>query len=144
MKEQLNAGYLAHENTRLPLQQLVDGLVGNSLPIAMSRNSAVVNEVGRGVILRSADYRLIGLVDEILTTVISNSRKGDIHITAETKNQQLVLHIEERNNNNGYALSFSIGTLAQDAAIVGGQIEIRSPQKLVTIISLSLPGKMAA
>lgn len=144
MKEQLNAGYRALENTRIPLQQLVDGLVGNSLPMAMSRNSEVVNEVGRGVVLLSADYRLVGLVDELLATVISNSRQGDIHITAERRDQDLVLHIEERNNYNGYALSFSVGALAGDAAIVGGRIDIRSPQKLLTIISLSLPGMMAA
>ncbi|MGQ0738369.1 MAG: hypothetical protein ACT4OJ_04850 [Bacteroidota bacterium] len=144
MKEQLNTGYPAHENTRLPLQQLVDGLVGNSLPITMSRNSEVVNEVGRGVILQSVDYRLIGLVDELLTTVITNSRKGDIHISAEKRAQDLVLHIEERNNYNGYALSFSIGTMMGDAALMGGRIDISSPNKLVTVISLSLPGKMVA
>lgn len=143
MEEQLKAGYGSADINGIRLQQLIDGLVGNSLPIAMSKGSVVVNEVGRGVVLRSLDYRLAGLLDMLLNTVIENSRRGDIHISAERRNQELVLHIQERNNYNGYALSFSIGALADDAAIIGGRLEIQSPNKLRTTISLSIPLQLA-
>lgn len=139
MEEQLKAGYGSADINGIRLQQLIDGLVGNSLPTAMRKGSVVVNEVGRGVVLRSLDYRLTGLLDLLLNTVIENSRSGDIHITAERRNQELVLYIQERNNYNGYALSFSIGALADDAAIIGGRLEMQSPSKLTTTISLSLP-----
>lgn len=143
MEEQLKAGYGSADINGIRLQQLIDGLVGNSLPIAMSKGSVVVNEVGRGVVLRSLDYRLTGLLDMLLNTVIENSRSGDIHITAERRNQELVLHIQERNNYNGYALSFSVGALADDAAIIGGRLEMQSPNKLSTTISLSIPLQLA-
>lgn len=143
MEEQLKAGYGSADINGIRLQQLIDGLVGNSLPIAMSKGSVVVNEVGRGVVLRSLDYRLTGLLDMLLNTVIENSRSGDIHISAERRNQELVLHIQERNNYNGYALSFSVGALADDAAIIGGRLEMQSPNKLSTTISLSIPLQLA-
>ena len=144
MKQQLNAGYQRPGISRIPLQQLIDGLVGNSLPVARHKCSEVVNEVGRGVFLRTVNEKLVNLLDEILSTVISNSRKGDIHISAERINQQLVLSITERNNNNGYALSFSIGALADEAYRMGGNLDINSPQRLVTTISFAFPVNVAA
>ena len=145
MNDQLKAGYGVAGQPGIPLQQLIDGLVGDSLPHAMRKGSVVVNEVGRGVVLRSLDYRLTGLLDLVLQTVIENSRHGDIHISAERKREELVLYIQERNNYNGYALSFSIGALADDAAVIGGRLEMDNPNKLRTTISLSLPcGQCAA
>lgn len=130
--------------SRVPLQQLIDGLVGNSLPVARNNCSEVVNEVGRGVFLRTVNEKLVSLLDEILSTVIANSRKGDIHIRAERRNQQLILSITERNNYNGYALSFSIGALAGEAYRMGGNLDINSPQRLVTVISFAFPLCVAA
>lgn len=144
MKQQQIAGYPNPGVSRIPLQQLIDGLVGNSLPVARHKCSEVVNEVGRGVFLRTVNGPLVSLLDEILSAVITNSRKGDIHISAEKKDQQLVLSITERNNYNGYALSFSIGALAGEASRMGGNLDISSPQKLVTTISFAFPVTVAA
>ena len=143
MKEQTKSGS-PDQYSRLSLQQLIDQLLINNLPLAMSNSSAVVNEIGKGVSLRKGSEPFIDLIDEVLTTVISNSKKGDIHISAERRDRDVILAIQERNNYNGYALSFSIGTLVQDANLIGGMLDIKCPTKKITTIYLSLPVKAAA
>ena len=127
-------------NRRIPLQLLVDGLVGNSLPVARLRRSAVMNEVGRGVSLRSLDEPLHILIGDVLSAVITNSRDGDIHIRCSRRQDHFVLTITDKSNYNGYALSFSIGALARDAGKMGCFLSIENPTRLVTTISLSFPG----
>jgi hypothetical protein len=141
MERQLKAGYRAPDHNGIRLQQLVDGLVGNSLPIARKKGTAVVNEVGRGVVLRSVTDQLVDLMDEILATVIANSRGGDIHIRAQ---RQVILSITERSNYNGYALASRVGGLSHYAAAIGCSLEITTPQELVTTICFSFPERIAA
>lgn len=143
MKRQLKAGYRAPDHNGIRLQQLVDGLVGNSLPIARTKGTAVVNEVGRGVVLRSVTDPLIDLIEEILATVIANSRGGDIHIRAERRSQQLILSFTERSNYNGYALASRVGGLSRYAAAIGCGLYITTPHQLQTTIHFSFPGGMA-
>lgn len=144
MKHQLYAGSVRTGFARIPLQQLIDGLVGNSLPVAVQRHSVVVNEVGRGVFLRNLDEKLVTLLDEVLAAVIANSQKGDIRIRAEVMKNQLVLSITDRNNYNGFALSWSIGALAAEANRIGGSLDINDPRRLETTVLFSFPGGVAA
>jgi hypothetical protein len=141
MKEQYYTGYSA---APLSLQQLVDSLVSNCQQMAASNHSTVVNEIGKAVSLRKGSEPFIDLIDEVIKTVIANSNKGDIHISAERRDQEVILAIQERNNYNGYALSFSIGALMEEAFSIGGMLDIKCPQKKITTIYLSLPVKAAA
>lgn len=144
MKRQLITGYRAKDDSRIPLRQLIDGLVGNSLSIAAGNGTVLLNEVGGGVFLQNVSDRFVQLMDDIIQVVISNSRRGDVHISAEKIKGNLVLHIEDRSNYNGYALSFSIGVLAQDAALVGGYLEVQNPNSLEAVVLLSVPANLAA
>jgi hypothetical protein len=47
--------------------------------------------------------------------------------------------MQERNNYNGYALAFSLKSIEAYAAMIGGNIGIKDPQKLVTTVSFSFP-----
>ncbi|MBL0270453.1 MAG: hypothetical protein IPP99_17775 [Chitinophagaceae bacterium] len=96
MKQQLKAGDSAHGYNRIRLQQLIDGVVGNSLPAAMQHGSMVCNEVGKGVCLHRVSETFTSLVEEILDAVIDNSKKGDIHIRASRQHQRLILQITEK------------------------------------------------
>ena len=144
MKQQLKAGDSAHGYNRIRLQQLIDGVVGNSLPAAMQHGSMVCNEVGKGVCLHRVSETFTSLVEEILDAVIDNSKKGDIHIRASRQHQRLILQITEKNNYNGFALAWRIGVLAQAVSGLGGSLDIRNPRQLETTISLSIPPRLAA
>jgi len=143
LKQQLKAGSVHPGFSRIPLQQLIDGLVGNSLPVAANRRSVVVNEVGRGVCLRTIHVQLISLLNDILSAVIANSFQGDIRISVQEEKKQLVLSITERNNYNGYALSYRIGALEREAGRMGLVLSMENPTRLETTIRLVFPGMAA-
>jgi len=142
--KQLKAGYSAHGYNRIRLQQLIDGVVGNSLSAALQHGSMVCNEVGRDVCLQRVSESFTSLVEEILDAVIDSSRKGDIRIRASRHHQRLTLQITEKNNYNGFALAWRIAVLAQEVSSLGGTLDIRNPRQLETTISLSIPPGLAA
>ena len=123
----------------LSLQQLISKLVNNSLPAAHEKNTKLLNEIGQGIVLEATMKKTITLINDLLNTVVANSRNGEIHISAERHRGQVILKIQERNNYNGYALSSSIGTLEPDAVSAGGYLSMSSQQKIVTTICFSFP-----
>ena len=123
----------------LSLQKFVNNLVISSLPAAKHFNTNLINEVKQNVAIGAMVCRAFPIISDLITTVVVNSRNGDIHISAARVKDVVILEIQERNNNNGYALAYSIGSLEPDAAMVGGHISINGPQKKVTTISFSFP-----
>lgn len=121
------------------LQQLVSTLVNSSLPAAIHNKTIVMNEVGQGVVLGVEKVKVIPILKELLDTVIMNSRHGEIHITAERYRGIVVLQIQERNNYNGYALSFSVSSIEPEAVEIGGHIAIKDPRARVATISFTFP-----
>lgn len=143
MKQQLPAATGAFTST-ISLKQLVSNLVISSLPSANHNNTCVVNEVEQGIVLGTDMHKAIDVIGDILRTVVANSRNGNIHITAERFRDVVILEIQERNNYNGYALAFSIGSIEPDAASAGGYISMKGPQQKVTTISFSFPYNLLA
>lgn len=145
MEDQVKAaGYKCPGLCGTRLQQLIDGVVGNSLSIAERNGTRIRNEVGRGVVLRRVNEPFLLFLEEVIQAVISNARRGDIRISVRKDRQHLVLQITDRNNYNGYALSCRIGSLIPDAILLGGNLDIRNPRQLEATISFHLPDRMAA
>ena len=130
--------------TRTSLQQLVNRLMVNSLAAALHNKSSVVNEVDREIVINGENPKLVSIISELLATVISNSRNGNIHVTADMYMGVVILSIEERNNYNGYALAYSVGSIGNEATTIGGHISIKGPQQKVATVSFSFPVQMAA
>ena len=103
-----------------------------------------MNDVEQGVVILNDDSNVITILHELLDTVVKNSRCGDIHITAERYSDVVIIEIQERNNYNGYALAFSIGSIEPDAALVGGHISMKGQQQKVATISFSFPYNLLA
>lgn len=128
----------------ISLQQLVSNLVDRSLTTACHNKTRIVNEVARDIVLGKDNESVIAVIRDILAATILNSNNGEIHISAERYSDVLILLIEERNNNNGFALSFSIGSIEPDAAKIGGHIAIEGARKKRTLISFSFPHQLVA
>lgn len=144
MRKQPVNGSPARIGGGVSLQQIINGLVSNSLSTALQSGSKVFNEVDKGIVLSRFDRRFGLLIGAVLEAVILNSRKGDIHIRCMKAGDQYVLQIEERNNYNGYALSFSIGALVPEVNEAGGQLELISPRQRVATVLVSMPKHVAA
>ena len=130
--------------TPVSLNHLIKSLVESTQPMAVQHHTQIVNEVDRHLWLGEGASQLSKVLEELLGAVIHNSKEGDIHISADRFKDMVLLHIEERNNYNGYALSFSVGSLEPDAARIGGHISIEGERKKETIIQFSFPGQFAA
>ena len=126
------------------LNQLIRTLVERTEPLAIQHNTRIVNEVDRHLLLGEGASQLAKVLEELIDAVILNSKEGDIHISADRFKDMVLLHIEERNNYNGYALSFSVGSLEPDAAKIGGHISIEGERKREAKILFSFPGQFAA
>lgn len=128
----------------ISLQQLVNNLVNESLSTAYHNKTRIVNEVAGDFVLGTNDENVVAVIKELLSVTISNSSNGEIHVNAERYRDVVILLIEERNNNNGFALSFSIGSIKPEAAKIGGHIVIEGARKKRTIISFSFPHQLVA
>lgn len=139
MKSQLNAVVPGVFNNGLSLQQLVNRLVSSSKEMALLNKVVVVNEVPGDLIITADENKVVPVIDELLTTVVSNGKNSSVYISADRYRDIVILHIQDRNNNNGYALEFSIMSVEPQAAEAGGSITIEGKQKKVATISFSFP-----
>jgi hypothetical protein len=121
------------------LRQLVNQLLGTSMATAFQNNSVVTNEIPREVQFSREKANIAPVIKDMLATIISNSRNGQIYISAEMYSDIITLQIQERNNYNGYALAWSINAMEAEATLAGGSISINGAQQKVVTISLSFP-----
>lgn len=140
MKSSLNKDVAGDSTfTSISLQLLLNKLV-NNLPETIALNKIVVeNEVSSEFKMLADQGQVLSVIDEVLTTVVANARNTSIFITAEKFSDIVTLNFEDRNNYNGYALSFSLMSVGQHARFVGGNINIQGAQKRVATVSFSFP-----
>ena len=131
-------------HTGISLQQLVCNLIDRSRPVALHNRTHVVNQVGRELVLGFDNENVVSVIRDLLSVIIDNSCDGEIHIWAEKYSDVIMLLIEERNNNKGFALSFSIGSIEPYAVRIGGHISIEGIRQRKTLISFSFPARFAA
>ncbi len=128
----------------ISLRQFVTDLLNNSLGAAEENMTTVSNVVDEGVILQGLDAQKCDLIEMIIHKVISNSRNGEIYISSEFTQNRLELRVTDRNNFNGYGLSFSMGSIAVHANRAGAWLQLINPRQREASIVLSFPGEKAA
>jgi len=131
-------------NTTLSLQELIGNTVSKSLAAANYHNTRIVNDVQNELALGPASNEAMVVINNLLAAVVANSKNGEIHITAQRYKYLVILEIQERNIYNEYALAFSIGSMEQDAASIGGHLSMKGQQQKITTISFSFPYNSAA
>ena len=139
MYEQLNTGLCGNQNAGITLRNLVNQLVSDSLATAIQHKTVIINEVPASLRIAAKVITLGPVIAELLATVVANSKKGQIHISAERFRDLIIFQVQDRNNYNGYALAYSLKSIEPMAALVGGCISIRGQQELETTISFSFP-----
>lgn len=139
MKYTLNEDIAGMPCTSISLQLLVNNLAV-SLTGALRQNKiGIINEVSPELKMLADLNHVVPVINEILTTVVTNARNTCILITAEKFGDIVTLNIQDRNNFNGYALSFSLMSIGQQARFIGGNISIDGAQKRVATVSFSFP-----
>lgn len=125
--------------TDVSLQVLLNDLV-TRLPETIAINKVIIaNQVASNLTMRADQDNLVTVIDELLTIIAINARNTSLFITAEKFIDTVTLYVEDRNNYNGYALSFSLMALEQQARHIGGNLAIKGAQQRITTVSLSFP-----
>lgn len=125
--------------TGFSLKVLVNHMLGHLTGIINKNTIRVENRVPADFKLYTDQSRVAPVIYEMLATVISNARNTSLSITAEKFIDTITLTVEDGNNYNGYALSFSLMAIEMQARMAGGNLSINGVQKRIASVSLSFP-----
>jgi hypothetical protein len=123
----------------ISLKKLISRLTSNLSQAAAANKVFILNEVPSEFRVPEGQEKVISVIKELLKAVAFNARNTCISVTAEKFTDIIVLNIEDQNNYNGYALSFSLMAIEQHARFAGGNISIQGAQKKVATVSFSFP-----
>jgi hypothetical protein len=123
----------------ISLQNLVNCLASSSQSDMLRNNTVIVNEVAETLTIAAEEKKVIAVISELITTVVTNARNGHIVVTAQRFRESVILEIQDQNNYNGYALACRLKTPEPDATKIGGYLQIAGQQKLVTTKSFGFP-----
>lgn len=122
------------------LQSMINHLLRHSLSdLLRNSDSSVMNEIPADLYLATDDKKVAPVITELLSKVLSNSKKGRIHLRADRFRDNIILEIQDESNYNGYALENSISSIEPLARTVGGYISMKGNHQLETTISFSFP-----
>jgi hypothetical protein len=123
----------------IPLQSLVNRLLGLSSKHNSYLSSFISNEVPYDFMVIGDENKLSPVIKDLLTVIVMNARNGDIHITAEKFNDMATIQIEDRNSYNTYAVASRLQSIEPDARKLGGHIDLKGKNKLISTVSFSFP-----
>lgn len=126
------------------LKKIISNLISRSESITAKTHSIIINGIDSTILLKENSKEIIPIIEELLTTVISNSLDSQIYITAEKYKDVIILNIQDRNNNNGYAMAFSVMSVEQQVNEAGGSLKIDGRQSKVATVTFSFPNLAAA
>jgi len=142
MRQQFQTSFVDTTIPGISLQSLINHLLRHSLSdVLRSSDSAVMNEIPEKLYLAISETKVTPVIKELLTTVLSNARKGRIHIRADRFRDIIILEILDQSNYNGYALENSIRSIEPLARTIGGYISIKGNHQLETTVTLSFPNQ---
>src|SRR5436190_6497075 len=114
MRQQFQTSFVDTTIPGISLQSLINHLLRHSLSdLLRSSDSSVKNEIPANLNLVVSESKITPVIQELLTTVLSNARKGRIHIRADRFRDIIILEISDQSNYNGYALENSIRSIEQ-------------------------------
>lgn len=104
-------------------------------------NSSVINEVPPNL-YTVADAKKIGpVIQNLLTAVIGNAKRGRIRIRAEKFSDVISLDIQDQSAFNGYALEFGVRKIEPMVRLLGGYLTIKGHHELEMTVTFSFPDR---
>ncbi len=126
------------------LHQLVDQAAGNSIPKAVKRNSFIVNEVPREFQVASNEKILATILNNLLSSVVSNSKHSCIRIKANVYGDIICLCIKDKSNFSDNTVNGKLDQVKQLVKKLRGSVIIRNMEDKFTTILLSFPNNPIA
>jgi hypothetical protein len=126
-------------STQVSLHGIVNSVYSQLSCAAREHSVTVLNEIPKDVYFPAYDLKLATVIKGLLSSVINNGDKTTIHVSADRFRDIIIFRIQDRNNNNGYAMSFSVMAYEPEVVAAGGSLHIEGYQKKVATVSFSFP-----
>ena len=131
-----NSGF---KQAAISLRLLINSTIGHLTGIINKNKISINNCVSVDLAICLEQNKVAAVIYDMMAIIISNARNTAISITADRFRDIIIVNVEDGNNYNGYALSFSLMGIEADATMAGGSLCIHDAQKKVTTVSFSFP-----
>ena len=121
------------------LQRLVDSIIRQITPETAEGNSRIINEVNPLLIVKTDPGIVKSVIKELINTLLENSLKRHICISAKEYGNILLVHVKDLNNENSetsHMLPFSI---IDKAKSISGYVGITRHFDNTTVVAFSFP-----
>jgi len=126
---------LQHRN----LFQLVRIAADKSKLTAVQRNSFIINDVPRDFQIISDESILAAILNNLLSTVVSNTENSCIKIKATEYEDIISIYIRDNSSYSNYAVNANLEQAKILARKMNGSLTIRNMEEKFTTILLSFP-----
>jgi len=126
---------LQHRN----LFQLVRIAADKSKLTAVQRNSFIINDVPRDFQIISDESILAAILNNLLSTVVSNTENSCIRIKATEYEDIISIYIRDNSSYSNYAVNANLEQAKILARKMNGSLTIRNMEEKFTTILLSFP-----
>ena len=120
------------------LQQLVSRLMESFIPVAVAKNSFIINDVDAGVQLKADEQVLAFVVSNLLTNAISSSTSVCIRVEAIKTETGVQIRVRHNGANYYSTVAHSFSQVMAAARSMGGNINIYNQRNEGTIITFYL------
>jgi C4-dicarboxylate-specific signal transduction histidine kinase len=122
----------------ISLHNLVDRLMDSFIPLAVAKNSFIVNDIDAAFDIQADEQVLAFVVGNLLSNVISSSKSVCIRVEAIRKENGIQLKV--RNNGAFFysTVAHSFAPVLEAAKQLGGSINIYNQKNEGTVITFSM------
>lgn len=122
------------------LQNLINRIIKNLLPVAVRNNSLIVNDISPELNIIGDENAVEPVIYGLLRSVIYNAKESCIRISAkEMYGKTVVVSVKDSNSFNTYAVACSLQNLIPLAQKIGGALDISCYRQKVTTIAFRFP-----
>jgi len=108
------------------LQEIVNLVMNSLVPLATTRKSFLVNDIGPGIELHADKDMLALVVSDVLKTAIRHTENDCIRISAQTVSDSIYLNVRENGCRPYIAVAESMERIQPLAEKLGGFITVAS------------------
>lgn len=121
------------------LQQLVDSVISQITPETEAGNSRIINEVNPLLIIKTDPGVVKSVIRDLINSLIENSLKRHIRISAKEYGNILLVHVKDYNNESSAASDILPFSVIDKAKSISGYVGITRHFDNTTVVAFSFP-----
>lgn len=121
------------------LQRLVDSIISQITPETAAGNYRIINEVHPLLTIKTDPEIVKSVIRDLINTLIENSLKRHIRISAKEYGNILLVHVKDYNNENSTASDILPFSIIDKAKSISGYVGITRHFDNTTVVAFSFP-----